>query len=143
MSGAFLSADGLAPNPLAGIDEAVAERLLGEALASGGDYADLYFEFRCGADFVLEEERVRSVGRALIVGLGVRVLRGDATGYAYTEELSSARMREAARTAGPADDACVQADVHQPRRHRTLLEELLERVEHVAMEALAVGESAR
>jgi len=100
VSGAFLSADGLAPNPLAGIDEAVAERLLGEALASGGDYADLYFEFRCGADFVLEEERVRSVGRALIVGLGVRVLRGDATGYAYTEELSAARMCEAARTAG-------------------------------------------
>jgi len=78
----------------------VAEQLLGEALASGGDYADLYFEFRCGADFVLEEARVRSVGRALVVGLGVRVLRGDATGYAYTEELSSDCMRQAARTAG-------------------------------------------
>jgi len=74
-------------NPLAGIDAAVAEQLLGEALASGGDYADLYFEFRCGADFVLEETQVRSVGRVLVVGLGVRVLRGDATGYAYTEEL--------------------------------------------------------
>jgi TldD protein len=87
-------------NPLAGIDAVVAERLLGEALASGGDYADLFFEYRCGADFVLEETQVRRVGRAVIVGLGVRVLRGDATGYAYTEELSSARMSEAARTAG-------------------------------------------
>jgi TldD protein len=87
-------------NPLAGIDAAVAEQLLGEALASGGRYADLYFEYRCAADFSLEEARVRSVGRALIVGLGVRVLRGDATGYAYTEELSLHRMREAARTAG-------------------------------------------
>jgi TldD protein len=91
---------GSATNPLAGIDAVVAEQLLGEALASGGEYADLYFEFRCGADFVLEEAQVRSVGRVLVVGLGVRVLRGDATGYAYTEELSSARMREAARTAG-------------------------------------------
>jgi TldD protein len=79
---------------------ALAERLLGEALASGGEYADLYFEFRCAGDFVLEEAQVRSVGRATIVGLGVRVLRGDATGYAYTEELSSVRMSEAARTAG-------------------------------------------
>ena len=87
-------------NPLAGIDAVVAEKLLGEALASGGEYADLYFEFRCGADFVLEEAQVRSVGRALVVGLGVRVLRGDATGYAYTEELSAARMSEVARTAG-------------------------------------------
>ena len=100
MSRALRSVDSLGPNPLAGIDTVVAEQLLGEALASGGDYADLYFEFRCGADFVLEEERVRSVGRVLVVGLGVRVLRGDATGYAYTEELSAARMSEAARTAG-------------------------------------------
>jgi TldD protein len=100
VSQAFRSADRLGPNPLAGIDAVVAEQLLGEALAAGGDYADLYFEFRCGADFVLEETQVRSVGRVLVVGLGVRVLRGDATGYAYTEELSAARMSEAARTAG-------------------------------------------
>ena len=100
MSRALGSANRLAANPLAGIDAAVAEQLLGEALASGGQYADLYFEFRRGADFVMEEGQVRSVGRVLLVGLGVRVLRGDATGYAYTEELSSARMREAARTAG-------------------------------------------
>lgn len=78
----------------------MAERLLGEALGSGGDYADLYFEFRIGSDFVLEEGKVRRVGRVTAVGLGVRVLRGDATGYAYTEELSSNRMLQAARTAG-------------------------------------------
>jgi TldD protein len=100
VSRALRSADSLGSDPLAGIDAVVAEQLLGEALASGGDYADLYFEFRCGADFVLEETQVRRVGRVLVVGLGVRVLRGDATGYAYTEELSSARMIEAARTAG-------------------------------------------
>jgi len=43
---------------------------------------------------------VLTVGRVVTLGLGVRVLRGDATGYAYTEELSEERMREAARTAG-------------------------------------------
>jgi TldD protein len=84
---------------LDGIDAAVAERLLSVALGSGGDYADLYFEYRSGADFVFEEGRVRTVGRGVSLGLGVRVLRGDATGYAYTEELSDDRMLEAARTA--------------------------------------------
>src|SRR5687767_2161323 len=87
-------------SPLDAIDVALAERLLGEALSSGGQYADLYFEYRSGADFVFEEGRVRTVGRGIVLGLGVRVLRGDATGYAYTEELSEERMREAARTAG-------------------------------------------
>ena len=42
---------------------------------------------------------MRTVGRGVTLGLGVRVLRGDATGYAYTEELAEERMREAARTA--------------------------------------------
>ena len=86
--------------PLDAIDAVIAERLLSAALGSGGDYADLYFEYRSGADFVFEEGRVRTVGRGIVLGLGVRVLKGDATGYAYTEELSQARMREAARTAG-------------------------------------------
>jgi TldD protein len=87
-------------SPLDAIDVALAERLLSEALSSGGQYADLYFEYRSGADFVFEEGRVRTVGKGIVLGLGVRVLRGDATGYAYTEELSQERMVEAARTAG-------------------------------------------
>ena len=91
---------GVLASPLDAIDAATAERLLSVALSSGGDYADLYFEYRSGADFSFEEGRVRTVGRGVILGLGVRVLRGDATGYAYTEELSEERMREAARTAG-------------------------------------------
>ena len=100
MSQALPSGDSPDANPLCGIDGAVAERLLSEALASGGEHADLYFEFRRAADFVMEEAQVRSVGRAIVVGLGVRVLRGDATGYAYSEELSAARMSEAAHAAG-------------------------------------------
>ena len=79
-------------SPLDAIDAALAERLLSAALASGGDYADLYFEYRSGADYVLEDGRVRTVGRGVTLGLGVRVLRGDATGYAYTEELAEERM---------------------------------------------------
>src|SRR3982750_2881630 len=86
-------------SPLDAIDAAIAQRLLGAALSSGGEHADLYFEYRSGADFVMEEGRIRTVGRGVTLGLGVRVLRGDATGYAYTEELDEQRMTEAARTA--------------------------------------------
>src|SRR5262249_53100563 len=81
------------------IDQAIAERLLTEAMARGGDYAELYFEYRAAGDFVMEEGRVRTVGRGVTMGLGVRVLRGGATGYAYAEALGWRRMAEAARTA--------------------------------------------
>ncbi len=88
------------PGGASSVDAALAHRLLGLALEAGGDYADLYFEFRVSADYVLEEEQVKSLGRGITLGLGVRVTKGDATGYAYTEDLSWEKMAHAARTAG-------------------------------------------
>src|SRR5258705_3266471 len=82
------------------IDAQLANRLLGLALEAGGDYADIYFEFRVSADYVLEEEQVKTLGRGITLGLGVRVTKGDATGYAYTEDLGWEKMAHAARTAG-------------------------------------------
>src|SRR3954470_6132217 len=82
------------------IDAQLANRLLGIALEAGGDYADLYFEFRVSADYALEEEQIRALGRGITLGLGVRVTKGDATGYAYCEDLGGDRMAHAARTAG-------------------------------------------
>src|SRR5512142_1370552 len=82
------------------IDAQLANRLLSLALEAGGDYADIYFEFRVSADYVLEEEQVKSLGRGITLGLGVRVTKGDATGYAYTEDLSWEKMAYAAKTAG-------------------------------------------
>src|SRR5258708_16888754 len=82
------------------IDAQLANRLLGLALEAGGDYADIYFEFRVSADYVLEEEQVKTLGRGITLGLGVRVTKGDATGYAYTEDLAWEKMAHAARTAG-------------------------------------------
>ena len=88
-------------SPLDGIDAAMAERLLAEALGSGGDYADLYFEYR-----VRRRLRASRKGGSARSGAASRwasacaCCKGDATGYAYTEELSEERMREAARTAG-------------------------------------------
>lgn len=82
------------------IDAQLANRLLGHALEAGGDYADIYFEFRVSADYVLEDEQVKTLGRGITLGLGVRVTKGDATGYAYTEDLAWEKMQHAAKTAG-------------------------------------------
>jgi len=82
------------------IDAQLAQRLLGLALEAGGDYADLYFEFAVSANYALEEEQVRALGRGITLGLGVRVTKGDATGYAYTEDLAWEKMAHAAKIAG-------------------------------------------
>src|SRR4051794_39241613 len=81
------------------IDEVVAQRLLNVALAGGGEYADLFFEYRASGGFAYEEGILKNANRGVTMGLGVRVQKGDATGYAYTEELLPESMTEAARTA--------------------------------------------
>ena len=87
-------------NGASAIDAQLATRLLGHALEAGGDYADIYFEFRVSADYALEDEQVKTLGRGITLGLGVRVTKGDATGYAYTEDLAWEKMQHAAKTAG-------------------------------------------
>ena len=82
-----------------GLDEALAGQVLVEALARGGDHADLFFEDRRTTSLVLDDGRLRDADRAVHLGLGVRVLKGEATGYAYTEDLSREGMMRAARTA--------------------------------------------
>ena len=81
------------------IDTAVLAEVLGVALGRGGDFAELYFEYRESGSITFEEQAVKSVGGGVMQGLGVRVIAGEAVGYAYTEDLSREAMRRAAETA--------------------------------------------
>ncbi|MCA9581415.1 MAG: metalloprotease TldD [Myxococcales bacterium] len=81
------------------IDTALADRLLGLALAQGGDYADLFYEYSASGSYSYEEGILKAAGRATGMGLGVRVMKGDAAGYAYAEDLSMEAMEHAAKTA--------------------------------------------
>ena len=75
------------------------ERLLSLALARGGDFADLYFESQRSSSLLLEEAIIRTGSAGLSCGLGVRVVSGERTGYAHTDDLSWAAMARAAETA--------------------------------------------
>src|SRR5215472_12678603 len=88
-----------APGGSAAIDLALAERLLAIALSRGGDYADLFFEYRAAGGLVFDEGILKSASRGVSMGLGVRVQKGDATGYAYVERLDWDAMKRAAETA--------------------------------------------
>lgn len=88
-----------APGEPNAVDSELCRRLLGEALSKGGDYADLFFEYRASGSLSFEEGITKSAARGVSVGLGVRVQKGDATGYAHVEDLTWEAMARAARTA--------------------------------------------
>lgn len=103
------------------IDAELAQRLLSRALAQGGDFADLYFEYRRSASLSMEDGRVRSAGGGIDMGLGVRVVVGAAVGYAYAESLEPDEMMRAAETASQiarAGKAVAPATVEPRRRSK-------------------------
>ena len=82
-----------------GLSERLLERCLGEALSAGGEFADLYFEAVTSTSLGMDEGIIKTAAQGISVGCGIRVLSGERTGFAYTDDLSSDRLLKAARTA--------------------------------------------
>ena len=81
---------------------------LSEALSSGGDYADLYFEYVSTTSIAIDESIIKSATQGVSLGVGIRVISGERTGYAYSDNLDPEKVRKAARVAayiakGPAN----------------------------------------
>ncbi len=83
----------------AGLDARRLAALVAEAAGPSVELADLYLEHSRQQAFHLEEGRVRSGSHAIASGFGVRAVAGEATGFAYGEEIGNATIGEAARTA--------------------------------------------
>lgn len=82
-----------------GVTERLIADTLAAALSRGGDHADVYFQHRVGADLGLEDGAVNRAYASVELGVGVRVVKGDQTGYGYTEDLGAASLVECAKTA--------------------------------------------
>ena len=81
------------------LTESNLEKYLAAALSEGGDYADLYFEYTIASSILLDESLVKTATEGISTGCGVRVICGDQTGYAYTDDLTPERIVKAARIA--------------------------------------------
>src|SRR5580693_4906396 len=82
-----------------GIQTRDLENYISEALSQGGDYADLYFEYIATSAISIDESIVKSAVQGVSLGVGVRVISGERTGYAYSGDLSPDKIRKAARVA--------------------------------------------
>jgi TldD protein len=75
------------------------EKLLCKALSRGGEFAEIYMERTRGTVIPLEERKIRSAQVRVGQGVGIRVISGEKTGYAYSDNLDPARLMEAADVA--------------------------------------------
>ena len=75
------------------------KKVISTALEKGGDYADLFFEHTLSNSLGLQDKAVNRSSSNIDFGMGVRVVSGDQSGYAYIEDISLEEMLNAARTA--------------------------------------------
>src|SRR4051794_94299 len=84
------------------IEESVVQRVLGTALRSGGEFAEVFAEDKRSSSARLDDGRVEELTSGLDRGAGIRVVRGDTTGFAHTSDLSENGLRSAAEAAAAA-----------------------------------------
>jgi len=81
------------------MDPAVLDRVIRKALERGGEFADVYVETRTARSLLMEESRFKSAVLGISRGAGVRVILGDKTGYAFTDEVTEDKLLRAAEVA--------------------------------------------
>ena len=82
-----------------GVDQSTVARVMSELTARGADAADVYFQHSRNNSLTLEDGIVSSANSGIRQGVGLRVVIGEQTGYAFTEDLTLPSMLAAARTA--------------------------------------------
>lgn len=81
------------------IETDVLERVLGAALARGGEMAEVFAEDRRTSSASLDDRRVEELSSGRQRGAGIRVVAGDTTGFAHTADLSESGLLVAVEAA--------------------------------------------
>src|SRR5215216_34748 len=84
------------------IDEQVLDRTLHVALRAGGDFAEVFAEDRRASSARLDDGKIEELTSGRDRGAGIRVVRGETTGFAHTSDLTEEGLRAAAEAAAAA-----------------------------------------
>jgi TldD protein len=84
------------------IEQSVLEEVLGVAMRTGGEFAEVFAEDRRNSSAVLDDGRVEELTSGRDRGAGIRVVVGDTTGFAHTADLSEMGLIAAAEAAAAA-----------------------------------------
>ncbi len=84
------------------IDPELAQRIIGRALANGGDFAEVFCEERTSWSAQVDESRVERVQGGGERGAGVRVVDGETTYFAHVDGLAEPDLERAADSAAAA-----------------------------------------
>ena len=71
--------------------------ILSVAKSYGGDFAEIFIEKKNSSGVGLEADKIERVVSGVDIGAGIRVIKGENTSYAYTNDLSIESLMKAAK----------------------------------------------
>jgi len=74
-------------------------RLLELATSKGAEFAEIYAEYAVDSVFELDEQKLKYVLYGIRQGVGIRVIDGESTGYAYADHFDAGKLGEVALVA--------------------------------------------
>lgn len=93
--------------------------VLKKALSSGADFAELYWEYKETSFVNCEENHIERINSGIDEGVGIRVISGEKTSYAYTNDVSLNQLLKVAELAGKGaqknQDLLEVKDFHTPQ----------------------------
>jgi len=92
---ALAQAESLLLNPFS-LTEGDLSRTFGQILTHQVDYADLYFQYSRSEAWSLDEGIVKSGSFNIDQGVGVRAISGEKTAFAYSDDISTRALGDAA-----------------------------------------------
>lgn len=84
------------------IERDILERVLGAALKTGADFAEVFASDWRGTGVGLDDGKIEQLSTSRSRGAGIRVIKGETTGFAHTADLSESGLLVAARAAAEA-----------------------------------------
>ena len=94
-----------------GVTQNDIKKLLNIALSRGGEFSELYFQYQISNSLNMEEGIIKETSENVSVGVGIRVLSGEKTGYGYSNDLSFNSMKKAALTAGVIANSSARTEI--------------------------------
>jgi TldD protein len=83
----------------AGLATANLDAAFGALLGPGIDFGDLYFQHARRESWTVEDGIVKDGAHSIEQGVGVRAISGEKTGFAYSDEIDTAALLEASKSA--------------------------------------------
>jgi TldD protein len=99
-----------------GVDEIATQKVFGTILAHKADDADLYFQYNRSEGWTLEEGEVKNGSFSIDQGVGVRVVAGEKTAFAYADDINPEALESAARVT-----RAIAADGGDARPHNAIV----------------------